>query len=124
MLYEVLKRFRKYFLFFCDFFVWNISFYFSFAVNHNCFSLIDHEADFFKSLIVLNISFTFIFVLFKLYDKIWRYADIEDFFYVGLASLAAIFRYPFGSKNFPFTVCVVNFYNVYDTLYIQDRKNA
>lgn len=97
MLYEVLKRFRKYFLFFCDFFVWNISFYFSFAVNHNCFSLIDHEADFFKSLIVLNISFTFIFVLFKLYDKIWRYADIEDFFYVGLASLAANFLFCIGT---------------------------
>lgn len=100
MLYDYLKKFRKYFLFICDFLIWNLSFYFSFAVNHNCFSLIDHEVDFLKGLVILNLCFAFIFPLFHLYDKLWRYADIEDFFYVGLASLTANFLFCIGSLMF------------------------
>ena len=36
-----------------------------------------------------NIIFTAVFLCFRLYDKMWRYADIEDFFYAGIASLTA-----------------------------------
>ena len=93
MLYNKLKRLRKYLLFFCDFMIWNFSFYFSFAINRNCFSLKGYEPEFLKSLIILNICFSIVFVLFRLYDKIWRYADIEDFFYVGLASVVANFLF-------------------------------
>lgn len=100
MLYNKLKRFRKYLLFFCDFIIWNFSFYFSFAINRNCFSLKGYEPEFLKSLIILNVCFSIIFILFKLYDKIWRYADIEDFFYAGLASIVA---------NFLFCACTLAF---------------
>lgn len=93
MLYNKLKRFRKYLLFFCDFIIWNFSFYFSFAINRNCFSLKGYETEFLKSLVVLNVCFSIIFILFRLYDKIWRYADIEDFFYAGLASVVANFLF-------------------------------
>lgn len=100
MLYDRLKRFRKYLLFFCDLVIWNFSFYFSFAINRNCFSLKGYESEFLASLLILNICFSVIFVLFRLYDKLWRYADIEDFFYVGLASVVA---------NFLFCACTLAF---------------
>lgn len=92
-LYNKLKRLRKYLLFFCDFIIWNFSFYFSFAINRNCFSLKGYEPEFLKSLVILNVCFSVIFVLFQLYNKIWRYADIEDFFYVGLATVLANFTF-------------------------------
>ena len=40
-------------------------------------------------LLFINIIFTAVFLCFRLYDKMWRYADIEDFFYAGIASLTA-----------------------------------
>ena len=100
MLYDRLKRFRKYLLFFCDLVIWNFSFYFSFAINRNCFSLKGYEPEFLASLLILNVCFSVVFVLFRLYDKLWRYADIEDFFYVGLASVVA---------NFLFCACTLAF---------------
>lgn len=100
MLYDRLKRFRKYLLFFCDLVIWNFSFYFSFAINRNCFSLKGYESEFLASLLILNVCFSVVFVLFRLYDKLWRYADIEDFFYVGLASVVA---------NFLFCACTLAF---------------
>ena len=100
MLYDKLKKFRKYLLFFCDFVIWNFSFYFSFAINRNCFSLKNYEPEFLKSLVILNICFTVVFILFRLYDKIWRYADIEDFFYVGLASILANFLFCASTLSF------------------------
>lgn len=99
MRYNKLKKLRKYLLFFCDFIIWNFAFYFSFAINRNCFSLKGYEQEFLGSLLVLNVSFAVVFILFKLYDKIWRYADIEDFFYVGLASVVA---------NFLFCACTLS----------------
>ncbi len=100
MLYDRLKRFRKYLLFFCDFVIWNFSFYFSFAINRNCFSLKGYESEFLATLPILNICFAVIFILFRLYDKLWRYADIEDFFYVGLASIVANFLFCTGTLSF------------------------
>lgn len=97
-LYNKFKRFRKYLLFFCDFMIWNISYYFSFAVNRNSFSLIGYENVLITSFIVLNICFTSVFIAFKLHDKIWRYANLEDFFYAGFASLCA---------NFLFCICTL-----------------
>lgn len=99
-LYNKLKRLRKYLLFFCDFIIWNFSFYFSFAINRNCFSLKGYEPEFLKSLAILNVCFSVIFILFRLYDKIWRYADIEDFFYVGLATVLANFAFCAASLAF------------------------
>ena len=97
MLYNSLKKYRKYMLFFCDFIIWNLSFYFSFAVNHNSFSLIGYESDFLKSLVILNICFSVVFILFRLYDRMWRYANIEDFFYAGIASISANFLFCIGT---------------------------
>lgn len=69
--------------------LWNLSYYMSFAINKNNFSLHGEERVFFVGMIVVNVSFTAVFFLFRLYDKLWRYADIEDFFYAGIASLSA-----------------------------------
>ncbi|MBQ9461969.1 MAG: polysaccharide biosynthesis protein [Clostridia bacterium] len=44
---------------------------------------------FLTGLAALNLSFAAVFCLFRLYNKMWRYADTEDFFYAAIASLAA-----------------------------------
>jgi len=92
-LYKKLKGIRKYILFFCDFVIWNISYYLSFAVNRNSFSLKGEEDTFINGFFVLNICFFMVFSIFKLYDNIWRYADIEDFFYAEIAVIAANFSF-------------------------------
>lgn len=88
-IYNALKKHRRIVLFFCDMILWNISYYMSFAINKNNFSLSGEENVFFAGLAAVNITFSAVFLLFKLYDKLWRYADIEDFFYAGIASLSA-----------------------------------
>ena len=69
--------------------LWNISYYMSFAINKNNFTLKGEESVFITGLIIENIVFSAVFILFRLYDKLWRYADIEDFFYAVIASLSA-----------------------------------
>lgn len=88
-LYKKLKKHRKLLLFLCDFCLWNISYYISFVVNKSSFVLKGWEEPFIWGLLFINVIFTAVFLCFKLYDKMWRYADIEDFFYAGIASLTA-----------------------------------
>ena len=88
-LYKKLKTHRKLLLFLCDFCLWNVSYYISFVVNKSSFILKGWEEPFMWGLLFINIIFTAVFLFFRLYDKMWRYADIEDFFYAGIASLTA-----------------------------------
>ena len=88
-IWRFVKRYRKYALFFCDFIIWNISFYVSFAINKNSLNFIALDEFFLRYLFIVNICFALIFVSFKLYDKIWRYAEAEDFFYAALATFCA-----------------------------------
>lgn len=92
-LHEILKKYRKYTLFLCDFLMWNIAFYLSFAINKNSFSLLGYESVFIDCLVIVNVCFASVFLIFKLYDKIWRYADLEDFFYAGIATFCANFLF-------------------------------
>jgi len=80
---------RRSVLFISDFILWNISFYISFAVNKNTFSLRGQENAFLLGLLAVNICFSAVFLIFRLYDKLWSYADIEDFFYALIAALTA-----------------------------------
>ncbi len=93
VIWGFIKRYRKYALFFCDFLLWNISFYISFVINRNNFAISGLEETFAKYLVIVNVCFSIIFIIFKLYDKIWRYADIEDFFYAGIATFCANFAF-------------------------------
>lgn len=88
-IWRFVKRYRKYALFFCDFIIWNISFYVSFAINKNSLNFIALDEFFLRYLLIVNICFALIFISFKLYDKIWRYAEAEDFFYAALATFCA-----------------------------------
>lgn len=88
-LYNRLKKHRRLILFFCDFCLWNISYYISFAINKESFALKGWEEPFMWGLLFVNVIFTVVFLAFNLYNKMWRYADIEDFFYAGIASLSA-----------------------------------
>ena len=107
---DMLKGYRKYILFFCDFIIWNIAFYLSFAINKNSFSLLGYEDLFIRYLLVSNVCFGATFLVFKLYDKIWRYADIEDFFYAGLATFCANFMF--------FAVTILFYVNLGIRLYV------
>lgn len=88
-MYNIFKNHRKIILFICDFILWNISYYISFALNKNSFLLHGQENVFLWGLLAENICFSLVFIIFRLYDKLWRYADIEDFFFAGIASLTA-----------------------------------
>ena len=88
-LYNHLCKHRRLVLFICDFLLWNISYYMSFAINRNNFLLRNDLSVFLWGFLIENICFTAVFILFRLYDKLWRYADIEDFFYASIASLTA-----------------------------------
>ncbi len=93
IIWKLVKRYRKYALFFCDLIIWNLSFYISFAINKNSLTLIGIDSLFLKYLIIVNVCFVSTFLAFKLYDRIWRYADIEDFFYAGIATFSANFLF-------------------------------
>lgn len=92
IIWRFIKRYRKYALFFCDFLIWNFSFYVSLAITKNTLFVTGIE-NFWVELLILNICFSVVFFSFKLYDKIWRYADIEDFFYAGASSVCADFAF-------------------------------
>lgn len=88
-IWRFVKKYRKYALLFCDFLIWNISFYFSYSINKNSLFFVNFDKMFFVYLSVMNICFLVVFLLFKLYDKIWRYAEAIDFFYAVMATFAA-----------------------------------
>lgn len=92
IIWRFIKRYRKYALFFCDFLIWNFSFYVSLAITKNTLFVTGIE-NFWAEVLILNICFSIVFFSFKLYDKIWRYADIEDFFYAGASSVCADFAF-------------------------------
>lgn len=93
LIWRLIKKHRKYALLFCDFLTWNVSFYISFAINRNSLSVIDFDRTFLTYILMVNICFFTTFLSFKLYNKIWRYADAEDFFYVGIATTSANFLF-------------------------------
>ncbi len=109
---HLLTKHRRIILFLCDMLLWNLSYYMSFAIHKNNFSLRGEQGVFFVGLVAVNICFTMVFLLFRLYDKLWRYADIEDFFYAGIASLSA-------NLVFMSTMMIIgNGYNLGSRIYI------
>lgn len=88
-LYNALGKHRRAVLFICDLILWNLSYYLSYGINKNNLSLSGDLTVFLWGLLIENICFTSVFLLFRLYDKLWRYADIEDFFFTAIASLSA-----------------------------------
>lgn len=88
-IYNKLRKFRKYILFFFDFVLWTLAFYFSYSINNGNFLLKGKENEFFSNLAIMDMCFCFVSLSFRLYNKIWRYADVEDFFYVSAASISA-----------------------------------
>lgn len=92
-LYLNIKKFKKYFVLIFDLLIWDLSFYLTFGINKNCFSISGFESLFFKSLILLNICFILASFLFKLYNRIWRYADVEDFLHIAFSIFCSNFLF-------------------------------
>ena len=88
-IYNALGKHRRTVMFVFDFILWNLSYYLSYGINKNALSLSGDLTVFLWGLLIENICFVTVFILFRLYDKLWRYADIEDFFFVAIASLSA-----------------------------------
>ena len=88
-IFNLIRSHRRPALFFCDMLLWNLSYYISFVFHLGRFSLEGAAMPFLTGLAALNLSFAAVFCLFRLYNKMWRYADTEDFFYAAIASLAA-----------------------------------
>ena len=88
-IYNAIGKHRRTILFLCDFLLWNLSYYMSYGINKNNLSLSGDLTVFWWGLLIENICFAAVFILFRLYDKLWRYADIEDFFFAAIASLSA-----------------------------------
>ena len=84
---------RKFFLFLFDLSMWVMSFYLTFGVNKNSFSLRGFESLFARCLLLVVLCFIVVFPLFRVYRKIWKYADIEDFFYVCFATFCSNFLF-------------------------------
>lgn len=61
----------------------------AFAISRDLFSLDGLENIYFIASLILNLCFLLFVSIFKLYDKLWRYARIEDFFLAGICSLCA-----------------------------------
>lgn len=84
-----IKQHRRTILFLCDLIMWNLSYYLSFGVSTDDLGLSQSLTPFLWGLLIANVCYSAAFVLFRLYNKLWRYADIEDFFYTAIASLSA-----------------------------------
>lgn len=86
---HLFKNHRRIVLFLCDMLLWNLSYYLSFATRKSNFLLSGEQSTFLVGLLTVNLSFMAVFLLLRLYDKLWRYADTEDFFYAAIALLSA-----------------------------------
>ena len=83
---------RKYILFFIDFILWNLSYYLTYAVIYNKIfinKLPEFASLYLPGLLVINLVFPIVFIASKMYTKLWRYADVIDFFYEWVACLVA-----------------------------------
>ncbi len=72
-----------------DLFLWNFSFYFTFIIIYDTFNFFKFNELFFLGLVLINVCFTVVFIGFSMYSKIWRYADVADFFSEWIACLVA-----------------------------------
>ena len=88
-IYSAIGKHRRTILFISDLLLWNLSWYLSYGINKNNLLLAGDISVFLWGALIENICFTVVFLLFRLYDKLWRYADIEDFFIAAIASLTA-----------------------------------
>ncbi|MBQ9624939.1 MAG: hypothetical protein IJR47_02410, partial [Clostridia bacterium] len=86
---KILHLGRKYIMFLCDFVLWNIAYYITFMIIYNRINFMHFNSLFFLGEAIINICFTVVFIAFKMYNKIWRYADVADFFWEWMACIVA-----------------------------------
>lgn len=73
-------NYRKLVMFLIDFVLWNIAYYLTFAIIYREIKPAEFNALFIPGMIIVNACFSVGFISMKMYNKIWRYADVGDFF--------------------------------------------
>ena len=86
-LYNFLLRLKKYVLLPFDLVLWGCAYFFSFAMIRNTFSLLGYEHVFVTTFLTYLGCGLAAFLLFRIYDQMWQYADFVEFLYVGITSV-------------------------------------
>ena len=84
-LYNALLKAKRYVLLPFDLVLWGSAYYFAYAILHSSFSLTGYEEEFLATFFLYLICGTAVFLLFRIYNKMWQYADIVEYLYIGTA---------------------------------------
>ena len=84
-LYNALLKAKRYVLLPFDLVLWGSAYYFAYAILHSSFSLKGYEEEFLATFFLYLICGTAVFLLFRIYNKMWQYADIVEYLYIGTA---------------------------------------
>lgn len=130
-LYNTLVKLRKYIFVPCDILIWGISYYFSYAWLRNTFQLKGFELEFLKTFILYLVCNVAVFFIFKIYKKMWQYADLVEFLYIGISCFTAnalfalitvFLGMPLGIRTYVFTTLMGTFFTlVFRFIYSIDK---
>ena len=84
-LYNALLKAKRYVLLPFDLVLWGSAYYFAYAILHSSFSLKGYEEELLATFFLYLICGTAVFLLFRIYNKMWQYADIVEYLYIGTA---------------------------------------
>lgn len=84
-LYNALLKAKRYVLLPFDLVLWGSAYYFAYAILYSSFSLKGYEEEFLATFFLYLICGTAVFLLFRIYNKMWQYADIVEYLYIGTA---------------------------------------
>ena len=124
-LYNTLVKLRKYIFIPCDILLWGISYYFSYAWLRNTFRLKGYEVQFLQTFFLFLICNLVVFAFFRIYKRMWQYADLVEFVYIGIACfvsnaifalLSVVFGHHLGIRTLVFTALMRLLCSIYSSL--------
>ena len=105
-LYNALLKAKRYVLLPFDLVLWGSAYYFAYAILHSSFSLKGYEEEFLATFFLYLICGTAVFLLFRIYNKMWQYADIVEYLYIGTACVVGNAAFVISSLHLPLPLCL------------------